>query len=668
MKGMLKMKKRSKIISVFLALLMVAGVFSGLAVSSSAASENVQTSDNPYGLLDNVEGGLILHCWCWSFNSIKENMENIAKAGYTAVQTSPINEVYQGDGGGLAIKGDNADGKWYYHYQPTAYTIGNYQLGTEDEFKAMCKEAHNYGVKVIVDVVANHTTSSNSAVSSSLRNIEGGLYHNYNGGQDKTSRKSVTQWYSGMPDTNTQNPAFQSVILNYLKQCIADGADGFRYDTAKHIELPDDDAEFAGDFWPTVLENGSSFQYGEVLQGGSSAERKSTRYTDYAKIMHVTASSYGGVLRSYLKSYSNSANTLSNYSSDGVSEDRLVTWVESHDTYANGGSENSSTSFWLTNDQIRRGWAILASRGSTSLFFSRPDGSSVNNIWGNNKIGPAGDDNYFNAEISAVNHFHNAMNGEASSMKNLGSKRHVMISRGTKGAVIINNNISDLTVNYATDLITGEYTDLAHGSTFIVKDGMLTGTVKAGEIVVLNNTDSAHYSPDITEPATTPSESTNPTETTPAKTTVNLKKSSATVYVKGTAQIKVTVKNGRGKTTYKTSNKKVAKVNSSGKVTGVKKGTATITVTNNGMSKKFKVTVKNPKLNKNSVTLKKGKTFKIKVTGKVGSQKYSSSNKKVASVSSKGKVKAKKAGKAKITVKTNGIKLKLNVKVKKSKK
>lgn len=658
MKGMFKMKKRSKIISVFLALLMVAGVFSGLAVSSSAASENVQTSDNPYGLLDNVEGGLILHCWCWSFNSIKENMENIAKAGYTAVQTSPINEVYQGDGGGLAINGDNADGKWYYHYQPTAYTIGNYQLGTEDEFKAMCKEAHNYGVKVIVDVVANHTTSSNSAVSSSLRNIEGGLYHNYNGAQDKASRKSVTQWYSGMPDTNTQNPAFQSVILNYLKQCIADGADGFRYDTAKHIELPDDDAEFAGNFWPTVLENGSSFQYGEVLQGGSSAERTSTRFADYAKIMHVTASSYGGVLRSYLKSYSNSANTLSNYSSEGVSEDRLVTWVESHDTYANGGSENSSTSFWLTNDQIRRGWAILASRGSTSLFFSRPDGSSVNNIWGNNKIGPAGDDNYFNAEVSAVNHFHNAMNGETSSMKNLGNKKYVMISRGTKGAVIVNNNTSDLTVNHATDLITGKYTDLSHGSTFTVKDGILTGTVKAGEIVVLNNTDSTHYSPDITEPATT----------APPKTTVKLVKYPKTLYVKASSKISVKVTNQNGATSFKSSNGKIAKVDSKGKVTALKKGTAKITVTNNKVSTSFKITVKNPKLNKNSVTLKKGKTFKIKVTGKVGSQKYSSSNKKVASVSSKGKVKAKKAGKAKITVKTNGIKLKLNVKVKKSKK
>ncbi|MCH5304199.1 MAG: alpha-amylase, partial [Ruminococcus sp.] len=312
-------KRRNKIISVFLAVLMLAGVFSGYAVSTNAASETEQTAGNSYGLLDDVEGGLILHCWCWNFNAIKDNMEQIAKAGYTAIQTSPINEVYPGEGAGLKISGDNADGKWYYHYQPIAYTIGNYQLGTEAEFKEMCEVAHSYGVKVIVDVVANHTTGYKSAVSDTLKNIEGGLYHNYNGGQDQTSRKSVTQWYSGLPDTNTQNPVYQNLILEYLKQCVADGADGFRYDTAKHIELPDDDEEYASNFWPTVLENGSTFQYGEVLQGGSSAERASARYSDYAKIMHVTASSYGGVLRTYIKDYSSSANTLSNYSSEGVS-------------------------------------------------------------------------------------------------------------------------------------------------------------------------------------------------------------------------------------------------------------------------------------------------------------------------------------------------------------
>ena len=146
-------------------------------------------------------------------------------------------------------------------------------------------------------------------------------------------------------------------------------------------------------------------------------------------------------------------------------------------------------------------------------------------------------------------------------------------------------------------------------------------------------------------------------------TTVKLNKSSGIVYRKGQLQIKSTVTNGKGKTTYKSSNIKVAKVNSSGKVTGEKKGTAIITVTNNGVSEKFKVTVKNPKLNLTKKTITAGKSFNIRITGQVGTPKFSSSNKKVTTVTSSGKVKGIKKGTATIKVKTNGLTLKCKITV-----
>lgn len=67
-------------------------------------------------------------------------MKSIADAGFTMVQTSPANHCFIGDGGGKQILGN---GKWYYHYQPLDWTIGNYQMGTRDEFIAMCAEAKN---------------------------------------------------------------------------------------------------------------------------------------------------------------------------------------------------------------------------------------------------------------------------------------------------------------------------------------------------------------------------------------------------------------------------------------------------------------------------------------------------------------------------------------------
>lgn len=191
--------------------------------------------------------------------------------------------------------------------------------------------------------------------------------------------------------------------------------------------------------------------------------------------------------------------------------------------------------------------------------------------------------------------------------------------------------------------------------------------------------------PSITEPSstepTTPTEpttsstvpTTNPTKPNPTKpnptkpivkrTTVSLNKYKGTLYVKGSTTIKATVKNGKGKTTYKSSNTKIARVNSVGKITAVKAGKAKITVTNNNAKKIYTVTVKNPVVKK-SVVLKKGKTTTLKITGKIGKATFKSSNTKVAKVYANGKIKAMKKGNATVTIKTNGITLKCKVTVK----
>ncbi len=150
-----------------------------------------------------------------------------------------------------------------------------------------------------------------------------------------------------------------------------------------------------------------------------------------------------------------------------------------------------------------------------------------------------------------------------------------------------------------------------------------------------------------------------------AKTTLTLSRSSATIYRTGKTTIRPIVRNSSAKTTFRSSNTKVAKVSKSGVVTGVKAGTARITVTNNNVSKTFYVTVKNPRLSAKSKTLKVKKSYTLKVIGKIGKAKFTSSKKRVATVSSKGKITAKKKGTAIITVKTNGITLKCKVKVKK---
>lgn len=164
--------------------------------------------------------------------------------------------------------------------------------------------------------------------------------------------------------------------------------------------------------------------------------------------------------------------------------------------------------------------------------------------------------------------------------------------------------------------------------------------------------------PDV-KPTVTPGKNeTKPTATPTPVVKPGITAKVSQVYVGKKATIKVTKTKVTGKVTFKSSNKKVATVNSKGVITGKKAGKAVITVKVGKYTKKLTVKVKKPsfKLVKSSVKLKKGKKTTIRVkAAPVSKVTYKTSNKKVATVNSKGVVTAKKKGTAKITVKCNGI-------------
>lgn len=127
------------------------------------------------------------------------------------------------------------------------------------------------------------------------------------------------------------------------------------------------------------------------------------------------------------------------------------------------------------------------------------------------------------------------------------------------------------------------------------------------------------------------------------------------------------------KISYSSSNKKVATVSSKGIIKGIKAGTTKITVKSG--TKKFVVTVTVPKTAtkkitgvKSAISLKRGKTYKLKPK-KVPANcdykiSYNSSNKKVATVTSKGVITARKKGSTTITIKSDKISVKCKVTVK----
>lgn len=472
------------------------------AVQTMAASSN-SSAASQYGLTEEIKDGAILHCWCWSFNTIKNNMRDIAEAGFSTIQTSPANTCNDTHPN-MKIMGNDTvngtDGCWWWHYQPTDWKIGNYQLGTRDDFIAMCDEADKYGIKVIVDVIPNHVTPDLDEVSQELYDAAGksrdDLFHangfrpiqDYGDWSWGNRLACTTGMMGGLPDVNTENPGFQEYFLDYLNDLIACGADGFRYDTAKHIGVPSDPTDpksSRNNFWPiatgkesingkTLSDADRIFTYGEVLQGDNVPE------TEYAQYMRMTASSYGHVLRDSLRNQNFSVNNLMNWQHSAP--DSLVTWVESHDTYCNAGESAD-----LTDEQIRLGWAVIGARANgTPLFYSRPDGSEPGNRWGNNKLGARGNDTFMSNEVVAVNKFRNAMAGENEYLRNANDNSQILqIDRGTSGTCLVNVGYGSESLNTKTNLADGTYTDHVSGGTFTVSGGMLKGNMNGRSVVVL---------------------------------------------------------------------------------------------------------------------------------------------------------------------------------------
>lgn len=430
---------------------------------------------------------VILHAWSWSFNTIADNMKDIASAGYDYVQTSPANTCYVGEDGGMALfsqPGDSIKGKWYYYYQPTDWKIGNYMLGTRDEFKSMCDSAYKYNVKVIVDVLPNHTAIDHNAVLPGLDNAVGGhenLFH-------ANGFKPITKWndrmecttgeMGGLPDVNTENPDFQYYYLQYVNDLINLGARGFRYDTAKHIGLPSDPLDpksKRNNFWDiatgregvkglSLLMPDSLFIYGEVLQD------KNVKELEYAEYIDQTASSYGHALREAINKGSYNASELKTWHHP-VEASKLVTWVESHDTYC-----NAHESAGMTDEQIRVAWVFLTARnGGTPLFYSRPAGSTRDNYWGNNKVGERGNDEFKHPAVVAVNNFRAAMKGEPEQVFTSEKGDIVEVARGNKGIVLVNFSTKEAKYNLPTTLADGEYFDCVSNTKINVKNGMIKG-------------------------------------------------------------------------------------------------------------------------------------------------------------------------------------------------
>ncbi|MBQ2383646.1 MAG: starch-binding protein [Oscillospiraceae bacterium] len=450
----------SKLLSVLLVVALLSTLLCAIPVSAEPAAPTIQE-------------GVTLHCWNWSFKEIEARLDIIASLGYTAIQTSPIQQAKQ-------PTFEYPTNDWWVYYQPAAFVIddtGTSALGNKADFQSLCAAAEQKGIKVIVDVVANHmgntSTGTNGLADTIIPDLKNDpdCWHdikkntgNYN------DRTEVTQYcMAGLPDLNTANPKVQTYVLNFLKECVDAGADGFRFDAIKHIETPEDGA-LSSDFWPNVIGGLKDYApdvycYGELLDnpgGGLS-------YTAYTKYMSVTDNTWSAGLLGGVSGGNASALTPSFHKGDAS---KLVLWAESHDTFADGSTDK------ISEEKINKTWALIAARkDAMGLYLARP--ANISQFLGTASIG-----GWAAPEVAAANRFHNAFAGQSEYVANENGIAYV--ERGTNGVVLVNCKGAEADISVtANTMADGTYTDAISGNTFTVSGGKIAGKIGASGIAVV---------------------------------------------------------------------------------------------------------------------------------------------------------------------------------------
>ncbi|GAB3340448.1 alpha-amylase family glycosyl hydrolase [Larkinella ripae] len=194
-------------------------------------------------------------------NGVTSKLDYLQDLGVSAIWLMPINPSPS-----------------YHMYDVTDYYGIAPEYGTMEDFRRLIREAHQRGIKVILDFVINHTSRRHPWFVEACRGKDN-PYHDWYvwmsqqeinalniasreitaDSQEKNpwhrvpgapfSEKYYALFWSGMPDLNYDNPAVRAEIYKAGKFWLADvGVDGFRLDAARHI-YPDWEEPKNHQFW-----------------------------------------------------------------------------------------------------------------------------------------------------------------------------------------------------------------------------------------------------------------------------------------------------------------------------------------------------------------------------------------------------------------------------------
>ena len=151
-----------------------------------------------------------------TFNALNEKLDYIKNLGIDILYLLPISPI-----GEVGRKGDLGS-----PYSISDYSKINPELGTLEDFKTLIKATHDHQMKLMIDIVFNHTSRD----SFILKHHPSWMYHNKEG----NFANKVGDW-TDVYDLDTGNPKTISYLIKILEYYISLGVDGFRFDVASYI-------------------------------------------------------------------------------------------------------------------------------------------------------------------------------------------------------------------------------------------------------------------------------------------------------------------------------------------------------------------------------------------------------------------------------------------------
>ncbi|WP_404462587.1 alpha-amylase family glycosyl hydrolase [Sutcliffiella horikoshii] len=178
------------------------------------------------------------------FRGITEKLDYLKDMGFTALWLTPIVQNEE---------------KGYHGYWTEDFYNTEEHFGTIEEFKELVKEAHKRDMKIIVDLVVNHTGYQHAWLNEADKQD---WFHPNEPIRNWDDQEQVENgWIYGLPDLNQDNPETRKYLIDMAKWWIEEtDIDGYRLDTVKHVPK---------DFWKEFSEEVKSvkedfFLIGEV--------------------------------------------------------------------------------------------------------------------------------------------------------------------------------------------------------------------------------------------------------------------------------------------------------------------------------------------------------------------------------------------------------------------